>query len=285
MKRDYYEVLGVSRDADENAIKKAFRKLSSAHHPDKHVAAPDSAEHEARFKEVNEAYQVLSDPKKRSAYDNFGADDDDSWESMRAQWDRAHGNQGFRQFRVMREVGRQVTLKEAYEGFEVQIGTSKHKIQGGTPYGYRTPIQVNDNLIVVVQTLIVDPRFKITDPNNCGYTVKLIDGINVMELETSPVETSIDVDALDIMLGTWVKTTDFMGEELLVRVPAGFQPTSKLKVKGKGYVNWLHQLKRPYHFRGDMFVTINPIFKAPKDLDKSKVEALLALTSGVGVQA
>ena len=84
MKRDYYEVLGVSRDADEDAIKKAFRKLSSAHHPDKHVAAPDSAEHEARFKEVNEAYQVLSDPKKRSAYDNFGADDDDSWALQRA---------------------------------------------------------------------------------------------------------------------------------------------------------------------------------------------------------
>lgn len=68
-KRDYYEVLGVSKDADENQIKKAYWKLAKKYHPD---VNPGDKEAEARFKEANEAYEVLSDSKKRAQYDRFG---------------------------------------------------------------------------------------------------------------------------------------------------------------------------------------------------------------------
>jgi molecular chaperone DnaJ len=68
VKRDYYDVLGVPRDADDAEIKRAFRKLAQQHHPD--VDKGDGAE--ARFKELNEAYRVLSDRQRRSAYDMFG---------------------------------------------------------------------------------------------------------------------------------------------------------------------------------------------------------------------
>lgn len=68
-KRDYYKVLGVSRDADENAIKKAYRKLAKKYHPD---ANAGSAQAEEKFKEATEAYTVLSDPEKRKMYDRFG---------------------------------------------------------------------------------------------------------------------------------------------------------------------------------------------------------------------
>ena len=71
-KRDYYEVLGVSRDATEEQLKKAYRKLAKKYHPD---ANPDNKEEaEKKFKEVNEAYETLSDPQKRRMYDQFGAD-------------------------------------------------------------------------------------------------------------------------------------------------------------------------------------------------------------------
>jgi len=68
-KRDYYEVLGVSKTADEAAIKKAYRQLAKKYHPDLH---PGDAEAEKSFKEVNEAYDVLSDADKRSKYDQYG---------------------------------------------------------------------------------------------------------------------------------------------------------------------------------------------------------------------
>jgi len=68
-KRDYYEVLGVGRDADEDGLKKAYRKLAMKYHPDRNQG---DAEAEIRFKEVSEAYEILKDGEKRAAYDRFG---------------------------------------------------------------------------------------------------------------------------------------------------------------------------------------------------------------------
>ena len=78
--KDYYKTLGVARSADEKEIKKAFRKLAQQYHPDKN---PGDKTAEARFKDINEAYTVLSDPDKRAKYDKFGA----QWE----QYERAGG--------------------------------------------------------------------------------------------------------------------------------------------------------------------------------------------------
>ena len=68
-KRDYYEVLGLKKGASEDEIKKAFRKMALKYHPDRN---PDNKEAEEKFKEVNEAYSVLSDPDKKDKYDRFG---------------------------------------------------------------------------------------------------------------------------------------------------------------------------------------------------------------------
>ena len=68
-KRDYYEVLGVAKDADEATLKKAYRKVAKKYHPDMN---PGDAEAEKKFKEASEAYAVLSDPEKRRQYDQYG---------------------------------------------------------------------------------------------------------------------------------------------------------------------------------------------------------------------
>lgn len=88
--QDYYSVLGVSRDADEGTIKKAYRNLARKYHPDVNHAA----DAEERFKAVNEAYQVLSDSDKRSKYDRFGAD----WERYQSTEAGAPDAQDFSQW-------------------------------------------------------------------------------------------------------------------------------------------------------------------------------------------
>ena len=68
-KRDFYEVLGLSKTADEKEIKRAYKRLAMKYHPDRNQGDKDS---ESKFKEIKEAYEVLSDPQKRAAYDQYG---------------------------------------------------------------------------------------------------------------------------------------------------------------------------------------------------------------------
>ena len=68
-KKDYYDVLGVSKSASKDELKKSYRKLAMKYHPDRN---PDDSEASEKFKELSEAYEILSDDQKRQAYDNFG---------------------------------------------------------------------------------------------------------------------------------------------------------------------------------------------------------------------
>jgi len=70
-KRDYYDILGVGKDVTDDELKKAYRKLAKEHHPDANTDNKEAAE--AKFKEVSEAYEVLSDSQKRQSYDRFRA--------------------------------------------------------------------------------------------------------------------------------------------------------------------------------------------------------------------
>lgn len=78
--KDYYEVLGVQKNATDEEIKKAYRKLAFAYHPDRN---PDDKVAEAKFKEVNDAYQILSDPSKRRNYDLYGSGEQSPFGSTR----------------------------------------------------------------------------------------------------------------------------------------------------------------------------------------------------------
>jgi len=153
-KRDYYEVLGVAKDADENTIKRAYRKLAMKYHPDRN---PDDQEAAERFREVTEAYEVLSDEQKRARYDQYGhAGVDDQMQDF---WGRG----GFQDSHAFRDFGDlfgdvfgemfgfggsggganrgadlrynlTLTLEEAASGKEVELKIPRH-VQCGTCHG------------------------------------------------------------------------------------------------------------------------------------------------------
>lgn len=129
MKKDYYEVLGVPRNASDEDIKKAFKKLALKWHPDRFATATEAEKKEAeeKFKEINEANTVLSDPKKRQMYDQFGTTDNESaggndmWADMMKEFMTGmrggfNMNMNMRQNRPETKITVTITLDEAYMG-------------------------------------------------------------------------------------------------------------------------------------------------------------------------
>jgi molecular chaperone DnaJ len=144
-KRDYYDILGISKSASQDEIKKAFRQLAKKWHPD---VNPDKKEAEERFKEINEAFQVLSDPQKRQQYDEYGhaAFKPEDFAGFRSfSFDDIFRNFGFGDiFRGFgfdeREEGAdiryniEITLEEAFNGLEKKIEVP-HAVRCGTCKG------------------------------------------------------------------------------------------------------------------------------------------------------
>ncbi len=148
-KRDYYEVLGVAKDADENTIKRAYRKLAMKYHPDRN---PDDKAAAENFREVTEAYEVLTDDSKRARYDQYGHAGVD--EQMQDFWGRggAQDSHAFRDFGDMfgdvfgdmfgfaggaqssrgadLRYNLSMTLEEAASGREVELQIPRHEICG-----------------------------------------------------------------------------------------------------------------------------------------------------------
>lgn len=180
-KRDYYEVLGVSKDASEKEIKKAFRKLSLKYHPDKQSGKTDEEKKDAeeRFKEASEAYDVLSDKEKRKKYDMFGfqggMNGHGGMDGTMDDFIRRHAGFGFGEREMKMKGGAvkivvYINLKDAYNGTVKKITYARqvkcHHCDGtgaeskddifvcprcnGT--GYETITQRNGNMIFQQRT-------------------------------------------------------------------------------------------------------------------------------------
>ena len=155
-KRDYYEVLGVQKTATDDELKKAYRKLAKKYHPD---ANPDNKEEaEAKFKEVNEAYETLSDPQKRKLYDTYGFDGPNMGANGGGYYSYGSGFDGFSGFGDFSDLGDifssffgggarggsrsrntvskgadlkvaiDVTFKESYTGIEKEISINRNEV-------------------------------------------------------------------------------------------------------------------------------------------------------------
>lgn len=240
--RDYYQILGVPRNASADDIKKAFRRLARQYHPDLHVGAK-KAEMEKKFKELNEAQEVLSDPEKRKQYDQYGA----GWEQAQTfnkarQQSRPGGFSGpwgFEQGSGGQGTGGSDHFSDFFENLFGSRGRSAHRDSDSGPPGDDLETDVQLALREVLTGVM--KRVNLREPQTCSTCVGT---------------GSLRGRSCTICQGTGV-TTEYKTIE--VRIPAGVQDGTRVRVAGKG---------QPGAYggkRGDLYlhVTIlpDPIFR------------------------
>jgi DnaJ-class molecular chaperone len=272
---DHYKILGVEKSASKDEIKKAYRKLAQKFHPDK-------GGDETKFKEIQSAYDVLSDDKKRSNYDRPEPSFEGSHHDMMREMMRRAYEAGAGAYEQVFEVHAPISIQEAYKGATIGINLNGKqdtvKLPAGVPNGARGQYTTEGGKKINVTAVFTPSPFKSKHLQESNRQVSA-DGRGFTGIiETGDLETALNLDVLDLMLGTWVEVQDFLGDKMSVRVPAGFNPNLRLKVKGKGYLNWSVQSDSATKDRADMYLRIIPQFKPVKDLDKAKVKALYDLT-------
>jgi curved DNA-binding protein len=247
-KRDYYEVLGVNRNATEKEIKQAFRKLAKKYHPD---ANPNNPQSEAKFKELNEAYEVLSDTDKRSKYDRFGHDfarfggmpgggqqytyTTDEMPDLGSIFDSLFGDLGGRG-RGGSVRGRQmkgqdieqpvlISLREAYEGTSRMVTKGGRKIRVNIPAGATN-----------------GTRVRVTGEGEPGaggaaagdlYLVVQVEPDSQFTREGDHLTVEVKVDMFTAMLGGEVEIPT-LARPVRLKIPAGTQSGRKFRITGKG---------------------------------------------------
>lgn len=297
-KRDYYEVLGVSKSASDTEIKSAYRRLARKHHPD----IDKSAGAAEKFKEVSEAYQVLSDPNKKRQYDQFGhaaferggagAGPFGGGSPFGGGWQQYSWSTGSGGPNVSFDFG---GFEDPFELFEQIFGGA------GSPFGQafrrRPTYQLNlsfDEAIKGVtkeveveernsQGRIIRRRMKIKVPQGVdnGTKMRFNDLDIVFNVSRSPeflregadIFSEITINIPQLVLGDVFEVSTVQGK-VKVKVPPGTQPGSLVKLKGKG----APRLGSSAH--GDHYVRVNlEVPKNPSKQEKQLYEELYDLSS------
>ena len=278
MSRNYYDVLGVGRDADDDEIKRAFRQKAKQYHPD---ANPDSPTAEARFKEVNEAYEVLSDDDKRSAYDRFG----ENWrqyQGFNGQNPFANGGEapftdvseifenffgggrrgGFQRRADFPRAGQDIehavtiSLREAYEGAQRIVSKGGRDITVRIPRGAATGTKVR---------LAGEGQPGVNGgPAGHLYLVVSVSPDAQFDRQGDDLHVDVKVDAFTAMLGGDVEAPT-LDRPLRLKIRPGAQSGQKLRLSGKG----MPKLRQDSAF-GDLFARI--VITVPTQLDAEQRE-------------
>ena len=279
-KRDYYQVLGVARDADADALKKAYRRLAQKYHPDRN---PDDTEAEEAFKEMKEAYEVLDDPAKRAAYDQFGHEglggptpgygynrDADLEELLRrAREQFAHMNFG----------GGRGNVNFAADGSIVQkIGVPVDVMVRGGKYSFPYIVtggggmSLNFTRSMASVDLPADcPHgFQVKHPTDTDLTLVFVpESTDRAMVQGLDILIPCDFDALRLSAGLPQEVVHLDGTKINVKAPpSGLKQGTALRVQGKG-------LRNVSGRRGNLLVGINLTIPAISDDLRGKLEALL----------
>ncbi len=312
MAADYYKILGVDKSATVDDIKKAYRKLALKYHPDRN---PGNKDAEEQFKNISEAYAVLSDPEKRQEYDNFGSQafsqrfsqedifrNADLGDILRdlgfggfgggGEFSRIFGGRGGRrsssfddssggEFSDFFGTGRgynhmprrgsdleytlTISLNEAYSGTEKRITLKKGD----------TSEEIN---IKIPQGISSGQKLRLTGkgipgidggPSGDLYIVVMIAHDKTFTREGNDISITKQITFSNAALGTTIDVETIGGETKRLKIPAGTQSNTKIRMKGYGMPNFKKSGK------GDQYVRIT--ISVPKKLTKKQADLIKKL--------
>lgn len=328
--KDFYELLGVSKTATEEEIKKGYRKAAQANHPD---VNPDDPEAKKKFQEIQEAYETLSDPSKRARYNAYGATGsapyarrnprESSFEFHKSMFEEFFGGSSYKGRNL--SVKLEIDFKEAFLGCEKQIVINKRKkctgcqgkgfssfkncetckgngfkITSNGPFEVRSQCEVCSatGKVDVVKCLdcsgtgnlpgYFEQTLNVQIPSGIqnGMQVRLAgqgeesvnggvsgDVIIFVTVKDHPlffregINLSLDVPVSysQLVFGDEIEIPTLTGESLKVKVPAGSQSHTKLKIKGRGYNSGMGNF-------GDLIATLK--LEIPKNIDDGYKEVV-----------
>lgn len=288
--KDYYKTLGVDRNADQETIKKAFRKLARQYHPD---ANKGDKKAEEKFKEINEAYEVLSDPEKRKLYDRMGTSyreyqraggnpRDYDWSQWANSGDFPFGfGQGARRVyeqdidlgEFIRQIfsgGQTVSQpRDFQQGVEITLEEAYH----GTTRLVQTPGQP-DIEVKIPPGVKTGSRVRVRGHGGKNARGQAGDLYLVIEVKPHPTYERKDddlyrdmpVDAFTAMLGGEAQV-DTLAGPIAVKVPPGTSSGKLIRVRGRG----MPKLNKPGEY-GDLYLRVS--ITVPTDLTDAEREQL-----------
>ncbi len=290
---DYYKVLGLDKSATEKEIKSAYRKLARKHHPDLN---PNNSEAEEKFKKINEAHEVLSDPEKRKKYDQYGKDwqHAEEFEKAKSQRQGRPSGGGYNQYTY--SSGQESDFSDFFEsmfggggGFERQRGRSKFR---GQDFNAELRLNLSEVTETHKRTLTVNGKnIRITIPAGIedGQTIKIKgyggEGINggphgdlyitfsllndtSFKREGANLYKTIEIPLTTAVLGGEI-IVDTLTGKVKLNVKPGTQNGTTVKLKGKGF---------PVYKKdgfGDLYITYSP--KIPSKITEQQKSLFIEL--------
>jgi len=291
---DYYQILGISKTATEAEIKKAYRKMARKYHPDLN---PNDKDAEKKFKEINEANEVLSQPENRKKYDQYGenwqqAEQYENAKQQQAQYQRGGQQADFGGFGGGADYS---DFFESMFGGQAAGGRGRQRAQyKGQDFNAELHLDLKDVYTIHKRTLTINGKnirltipagvengqvIKITGHGGEGaaggpkgdlYITFTIDNHTNFKRDKSNLYSDVDLDLYTAVLGGEITVDTFDGKVKL-NVKAGTQNGSKVKLKGKGFPVY----KKEALF-GDLY--INYLIKIPADLTEKEKELFTQLS-------
>lgn len=276
----HYETLGVAETATQEEIKKAFRKLAMQYHPDKNQG---NAESEAKFKEINAAYDIIGDADKRQNYDNqrkfghqqwsFNGGGPTNFDDIINQFFSQHGFNVNRQQTRNRDVSLSLTisLEDAYFGKNMPV-------QYNTPSGRKVDLNVNippgvDNGIRMRYQGQGDHANTSIPPGDL-YIQLIVHDHNTFDRHGNDLHTKVKVDALGAMVGCKKRLVCIDGQQIDLTIPAGTQHATFFRVQGKGM-----PIRNQPNSKGDLFVHTEIVI--PTGLTQDQINSLKTLKESI----